>query len=332
MGKRILVLLICLGVAFSLSAAGQKEDDGIITVGVIQITLEHEYQIILHQGYLDKAAEYDNVGVIFSITEMSPEKTVSAAENLIAAGVDVLIVAPADESSWKAVLNLCKENNIPLINDGSPQPITPYAAPFTGTENYYGGQKAGEFTVNWINENIPAGDKLVVAHLTLPTFTDCIKRNDGFTDYLKDNLNRPYEVYSEVGHGSREGGLKATENLLQAHPDINILFGCNDDSALGGMSAMQAAGKTIPDNLVVGFDGALKGMQELMKESMFRCDIAQLPYTYSTIMLEKAVGLVRGDIKMEDLVAAGYDLKTPLVVTKENAQEVYDEFSGYMPK
>jgi len=122
------------------------------------------------------------------------------------------------------------------------------------------------------------------------------------------------------------------ENLLQAHPDINILFGCNDDSALGGMSAMQAAGKTIPDNLVVGFDGALKGMQELMKESMFRCDIAQLPYTYSTIMMEKAVGLVKGDIKMEDLVAAGYDLKTPLVVTKENAQEVYDEFSGYMPK
>ena len=40
-------LVLIVAASFSLMAAPK--------VGVVQITLEHEYQIILHQGYIDKA-------------------------------------------------------------------------------------------------------------------------------------------------------------------------------------------------------------------------------------------------------------------------------------
>jgi ribose transport system substrate-binding protein len=319
----VVVLMICVG--FSLMAAEK------VKVGVVQITQEHEYQIILRQGYIEKAKEL-GVDVEFAITEMNPEKTVTAAENLIAAGCKALIVAPGDTASWKAVLNMCREKKVFLINDGSPQEVSPYHVPFIGTQSYSGGQKAGEFTVNWINKNLPASKKIVVAHLTLPTFTDCVQRNKGFEDYLKANMKRPYEIYSDAGMGTRQGGLTAMENLLQAHPDINILFGCNDDSALGGMSAMQAAGKKDAENLVVGFDGALKGFQEIMKGSMFRCDIAQQPYLYATMMMDAAVKLVRGQAKLADYVKKGVILIETPVVTAANAQEWYDKYAKLMPK
>jgi ribose transport system substrate-binding protein len=319
----VVVLMLCVG--FSLMAADKPK------VGVVQITQEHEYQIILRQGYIEKAKEM-GADVEFAITEMSPERTVTAAENLIAAGCKALIVAPGDTASWKAVLNMCKTKKIFLINDGSPQEVSPFHVPFVGTQSYSGGQKAGEFTVNWINKNLPASKKIVVAHLTLPTFTDCVQRNKGFEDYLKANMKRPYEIYSDAGMGTRQGGLTAMENLLQAHPDINILFGCNDDSALGGMSAMQAAGKKDAESLVVGFDGALKGFQEIMKGGMFRCDIAQQPYLYATMMMESAVKLIRGQAKLADYVKKGVILIDTPVVTAANAQEWYDKYAKLMPK
>jgi ribose transport system substrate-binding protein len=325
--KRILLiaLALMLAVCFVATAAGKPK------VGVVQITLEHEYQIILHQGYIDKAKEL-GADVEFSITEMSPEKTVTAAENLIAAGAQAIICAPGDPASFKAVENMCIEKGVYLLNDGSPQEVDGKFAPFIGTQSYYGGQKAGEFAVNWINKNIPKSTKLVIAHLTLPTFTDCVQRNKGFEEYLKANLKRPYEIYSDAGMGTRQGGLTAMENLLQAHPDINVLFGCNDDSALGGMSAMQAAGKKDAENLVIGFDGALKGFEEIMKGGMFRCDVAQQPYMYSTMMMENAVKLIKGQIKMADLVKKGIILVNTPVVTAANAKEWYDKYAKLMPK
>jgi ribose transport system substrate-binding protein len=325
--KKTAVVLVFLMVAISFTVMAADKPK----IGIIQITLEHEYQLILHQGYIDKAKEM-GADVSFSITEMNPETTVTAGENLIAAGCQAIICAPADPASWKAVLNMCKEHNVFCLNDGSPQEEGPDHVAFIGTKSYSGGQKAGEFAVNWINKNLPASRKVVVAHLTLPTFTDCVQRNKGFEDYLKANMKRPYSIYSDAGMGTRQGGLTATENLLQAHPDINVLFGCNDDSALGGMSAMQAAGKKDAENLVIGFDGALKGFQEIMKGGMFRCDVAQQPYLYATMLMERAVKLVKGQAKLADYVKEGTILIDTPVVTASNAQEWYDKYAKLMPK
>ena len=316
-------LVLIVAASFSMMAAPK--------VGVVQITLEHEYQIILHQGYIDKAKAM-GAEVTFAITEMSPEKTVTAAENLIAGGAQAIICAPGDPASWEAVLAMCKEKGVYILNDGSPQPEGPDHVAFIGTKSYSGGQKAGEFAVKWINKSLPKSTKVVVAHLTLPTFTDCVQRNKGFEDYLKANMKRPYEIYSEQGMGSRQGGLTAMENLLQAHPDINVLFGCNDDSALGGMSAMMAAGKKDAENLVIGFDGALKGFEEIMKGGMFRCDIAQQPYLYAGMLMERAVKLITGKAKLATYVKEGTILIDTPVVTAANAKEWYDKYAKLMPK
>ena len=37
------------------------------------------------------------------------------------------------------------------------------------------------------------------------------------------------------GEGQRDKAFKAAQDLLQAHPDIDAIFGINDDSALGAV-------------------------------------------------------------------------------------------------
>jgi ribose transport system substrate-binding protein len=300
-----------------------------VKIGVIQITLEHEYQVMLNRGFIDKAEEMGPAEVIVSINDMSPEKTVQVAEDLIAAGVDAIICAPADPSSWRAVLELCKAAGIPLLNDGSPQPPEDGMVPFIGTDSYGGGSIAGEFAAEWINANLGGSAKVV--GLTLPTFTDCVARNEGFNQALFAGVTGEVILIEENGQGSREGGLEAMENILQGHPDVDVLFGCNDDSALGGMSAMQAAGKDVENHLVIGFDGGLSAFEEIKKGTMMRMDIVQQPYLYAQMHMERAINLARGTTDMEFYQLQGpIYLSTP-VVTIDNVDEWIERVSAIMP-
>jgi LacI family transcriptional regulator len=54
---------------------------------------------------------------------------------------------------------------------------------------------------------------------------------------------------------SRAGGYNATVSLLKRTPSITAIFACNDEVAIGAMTAARELGRVIPDDLsLVGFD------------------------------------------------------------------------------
>lgn len=57
------------------------------------------------------------------------------------------------------------------------------------------------------------------------------------------------------GNWSAESGERGLHELLEKSPDIQAVFACNDQMALGLMQAARSLGKRIPEDLaVVGFD------------------------------------------------------------------------------
>jgi ribose transport system substrate-binding protein len=282
-------------------------------IGVIQITLEHEYQITLNNGFKEKAQEL-GAEVTFCINELNPEKHVKCGEDLIAAGVDAIIQAPADPASFKAVADMAKAKGIPVINDGSPQPKMEGVVPFVGTDSLGGGRLAGEFAGKWINENL--GGQAKVVALDLPTFTDCVARVDGFEEGLASTAPDAEIVVRQNGYGLRPKALEVTENILQGNPEVDMVFGCNDDSALGAMSALEAAGKDPAKTLVIGFDGTNDAFRAIQDGGMFRADIVQRPDLISRREMEIAVSIVRGETSVADYPDPTY-IKTP-VVTADN--------------
>jgi len=56
----------------------------------------------------------------------------------------------------------------------------------------------------------------------------------------------------------KDQGFRATEDLLQAHPNIAGIFAINDPSALGARAAMEKAGRA-GQIVLVGFDGSPEG-------------------------------------------------------------------------
>jgi ribose transport system substrate-binding protein len=292
------------------SDEGEAMDGEKPKVGVIQITLEHEYQTTLNDGF-NAQAEEEGIEVVLCINEFNPEKHVKCGEDLVAAGVQAIIQAPADPASFKAVAEMAKAAGVPVINDGSPQPKMEGVVPFIGTDSLGGGRLAGEFAGNWINENL--GGQAMVATLDLPTFTDCVARVDGFIEGLAATAPDAEVVVRQNGFGARPKALEAMENILQGNPDIDVVFGCNDDSALGAMSAMEASGKDPAKSLVIGFDGTADAFRSIQDNGMFRADIVQRPDLISRAEMAIAASIIRGESTVEDYPDPTF-IRTPVVV------------------
>ena len=68
----------------------------------------------------------------------------------------------------------------------------------------------------------------------------------GFQDAIKDAPGIKI-VASQTANWERDQGFTVFQNMLQAHPEIDALFACNDMMALGAIEAIAAAGKTGQD-------------------------------------------------------------------------------------
>ena len=100
-------------------------------------------------------------------------------------------------------------------------------------------------------------------------------------------------VASQTANWERDQGFNVFQNMLQAHPDIDTLFACNDMMALGAIEAIRAAGKTGKIR-VIGFD-AVDDAREAIKQGTMEATVAQFPREMGRIAVESAVKAIRGE-------------------------------------
>ena len=55
-------------------------------------------------------------------------------------------------------------------------------------------------------------------------------------------------MQDQVAGGARDVAYSSAEDMLQSNPEVNILYGCNDNSSLGALAAFQAAGRGLAEN------------------------------------------------------------------------------------
>src|SRR5436190_1860835 len=69
------------------------------------------------------------------------------------------------------------------------------------------------------------------------------ERVGGFEDAIKGHPN--FQIVASLdGNWNVDGGNKAATDMLQAHPDVQMIFAANDYEILGAAKAAQAAGKS----------------------------------------------------------------------------------------
>ena len=87
------------------------------------------------------------------------------------------------------------------------------------------------------------------------SLTTAQQRARGFRQGLVDRGISPSHIHTAVAEYSFEGGRAGIRRLLEEHRDVDAVFACTDNQAIGGIFEAIDLGRSIPDDLLVcGFD------------------------------------------------------------------------------
>ena len=126
----------------------------------------------------------------------------------------------------------------------------------------------GARVADWVIQNFQ-GEKGMIIELEGTTGSSPANdRKKGFDDKIASDPR--FEILeSRSGDFARDEGRKVMETLLQAHPDVNIVYAHNDEMAIGAIQALEAAGrKPGEDVMVVSIDGTRDALQAIIDGKM----------------------------------------------------------------
>lgn len=245
------ILAIVLAIALLLGCSGAMAE-GTKTIGVIYWSLNNNFMVFLKNNIeLECAAlGYETIPLD---SRSSTVTELNNVEDLISRNVDAVILVPMDSEASSNAVVLLNNAGIPVItvdrSTTSGEVITSIA-----TDNYAGGKTAGEFAV----KQLEGKGKVVILRGTLGTDLEN-QRITGFKDAI---AGTEIEVVSEQSANfDRTTAFNTIENILQANPDINLVYAENDEMCLGVSKALESANRT--DIMVIGFDGAVETLEAI---------------------------------------------------------------------
>ena len=289
------LLIAALVVTALVTGCGGKqaaEDEG-YTFGATYWTMNNPYFVALEAGI--RGAVEANGDTLISYDPQGDQATqLSQIEDLIAQGVDLIFLNPADWQGVRPALDAAQKAGIPIIVVDTPVYDSDLVLQTVWSDNY----KAGELVAQDLLTHMTSGNVVI---LDLPTDKSAKERYDGFVDVL--NAAGGFTILDvQNGEGSTEPSLAIMEDMIQAYgDDIDAAFGINDPSALGILSALEAAGMA-DDVLVYGVDGS-PDAKAMIKDGKLTATSAQFPKQIGVIAVEQAYKVLAGEtIEKEILV------------------------------
>jgi len=176
----------------------------------------------------------------------------SQVDNFITQKVDMILISPFEASPLTPVVARAIKAGIPVIELDRKtvgDPGKDYTA-FIGGDNYKIALEAGNYTADTL---LPAGGEAAVLE-GLPSSTPAVERLNGFKDGVKKN-DKIKIVAEQAADWLPDKAQTAFSAMLQAHPDIKVVYASNDMMAAGARLAAKGAGKKEGDIKIIGTDG-----------------------------------------------------------------------------
>ncbi|MBS1182291.1 MAG: sugar transporter substrate-binding protein [Proteobacteria bacterium] len=288
---RSLARLALAGSAFAFLASSALADG----IGASLLTQQHPFYIELADA-MKAEATAKNVSLEVAIANQDLNKQLADVEDFIVKGVDVIVLSPVDSKGVKAVIEKAQKAGIKVITVDVPATGVDVTS-YIGTDNYAGGVKAGELMAKEL------GDKGKVAIIDYPTVQSVVNRIDGFKKAIGEH--KDVEIVAQQTGITRAEALAAAQNMLQANPDIQGIFGFGDDAALAAAVAVKSAGLESQVK-VIGFDGMEEARKAVDTNPVMVGVIQQFPGEMGKRAVDTAIDVIAGkDVPVEQPIEPG---------------------------
>jgi len=271
-------LLVSASMTFAAIAAHAEG------IGASLLTQQHPFYNELAKA-ITAEAEAKNVPLEISIANQDLNKQLADIEDFIVKGVDVIIMSPVDSKGALAAVKRAEAAGIKVITVDVPVEGADVAS-YIGTDNYAGGVKAGELMAEQL------GGKGNVAIIDYPLVQSVVNRVNGFKEAIAKHPD--IKIVSIQTGITRAEALAVAQNMLQANPDINGIFGFGDDAALAASVAVKSSGLTGKVK-VIGFDGMPEAIAAVDNDPDMVGVIQQFPDQMGKLAVETAIKVAAGE-------------------------------------
>jgi ribose transport system substrate-binding protein len=261
------------------------------TIGVSLLTLTNPFFQVIGDNLSAEARRHGYRATVLSADE-DVVKQGNQVKDFIVSGVAAIVLSPCQVEAIGPIIREANKAGIPVFTVDIPchLPDVEIACQIA-SDNYGGGQQAAAGLIEAL------GGRGKVAILHYAQAESCQRRVKGFQDAI-DQHNAAGGPQIEIvavleGGGAKEPGGKATEDLLQSHPDVAGIFAINDPSALGALAALERAGKA-NQVVLIGFDGQIDGKRAIKAGKIFG-DPVQFPDRMGVQIVQAIVRHSRGE-------------------------------------
>lgn len=274
--------LSVVGICFGLMACGQSNGPNVSTlpatdksapvaapvpvqtrqIGLVMKTLTNPFFIEMEKGA--RRAEKE-LGVTLQVKtaaqETSIEQQIQLVEDLIAAKVDAIVIAPGDSQSLVPTLKKAADAGIKVVNidnrldADSMQKYGLTDVPFVGVDNDAGAYMVGKFLAD--KATAPTQAAILEG---IRSANNARQRMEGAKRALTENKQIKL-VASETANWKIDDAYQVAKSIFTKHPEVKLLFAANDMMAMGAVKYLQESGKSAVQ--VVGYDALAEAIVEI---------------------------------------------------------------------
>jgi ribose transport system substrate-binding protein len=228
--------------------------------------------------------------------ERDLSRQVALVDEMLAQGVEAIVIAPADS---KALVSACKraqEAGIIVVNidnklDAQVLANQGIKVPFVGPDNRAGAHQVGEY----LTKRLKAGDQVAMLEGIRTAFNGQ-ERRLGFEDAMR--AAGVSIIDSQTGQWETDLANRIASAMLSEHPGIRAFLCCNDNMALGALAAVKSVGKA-DEVFIVGFDN-IAAIQSAIKEGSVLATADQHADQLAVHGIELALTLYRHEAQPTD--------------------------------
>jgi ribose transport system substrate-binding protein len=285
----VMMVLLILGLV--LGCGGGKKEDAAkkVRIGYAPTTMNNPFWLAVLDG-VKSVLEPQGIEIVTIDPQNDQSKMNDQIGDLLAQGIDALLVAPFDSTAVRPALAACKDKGVPVINFDTPVADKDMVASIIASDNV----NAGVVVAADMMAKLPQGSKIAIIHS--PSGQACIDRYDGFMATSNGYFNI---VMTPDGKGDTGVTMPIAEDLLQGSPDLKAFFAVNDPSAIGCIQAI--AGRKASGILVYGVDGAPDAKKAIQDGTMTGTG-AQSPINIGKLSAETALKVIAGEQVEKNIV------------------------------
>jgi ABC-type sugar transport system substrate-binding protein len=301
---RLRVLLCGMAFAAAIAAPATADD---IKIGFIT-KFPVPFFATMEDGARAVAAEEPGLDIIFGVGTSATdiEGQIALIESMVTQGVQGIAITPVDPTV-AAALDKAIEAGVKVVLMDNNIPDWEGRTALATTDNYAAGVIAGKHLKTLLKD----GDTLGILE-GVPGVPALDDRVNGMLEGLQG------VTVNIVGRGgtncTEELGISVAEDLLTKNPQLKAIYAACGPPAAGAARAIQNAGISPDDIVLVGFDFCC-GEEEALAAGIEDATVAQFPFNMAKFGVEALVKAIRGE-EVASLIDSGAAL-----VTRENMQE-----------